>query len=207
MWMLPSSSLTGWSGLGIVPLNNLSRAIPALESHTWPSWLHLVPGKGGSAPAASIPSVWPQEALEVEHKRNSPNPGNLLCSRWACGRPAFCGLHGAFASVSRCLCFDDSIPKMCLWHFSVSTNNMWKIPHRGPKSYGVACDPRALCLDTSTQALQVIWLPRAVRRLAGSMSACLCACCSPPCQTWIGIQLLCRKCQLFHVPTRIRKLF
>lgn len=78
---------------------------------------------------------------------------------------------------------------------------------------GVACDAGAHCLHTDTQALQVIWLQRAMSRLEESMPAHLCARCAS-CQkccssgpSLIGIQLLCRKCQQFPAQTRISKSF
>lgn len=219
--MRPTISLPGWPGCGRVgdrPPEGCSQGRAAnhprrSESSARPSRLRSAPGRGGSAPAASGPSLWPQEALEVQNKINSLNPSNFLHSRSAGGRPTFCGLQRAFASGRRCLCFDDYIPETCLWCFSVPTNNIWKTSHRGPKLSPMASAELLLVLKL------LVWIPapRHSRRFGGreprggwkrarqhtSVPAARLAT-SP---SWTGIQLLRRKCQQFHAQTRIRKSF
>ena len=131
LWVSPTSSLTSWPGCGRVGDCAAGHCVwgSAVSCHRTsascarPSQLHSALGRGRSVPAAPVPSVWPQEALKVQNKINSLNPSNFLQSRPAGSRPMFCGLQWAFASVPRCLCFDDYIPKTCLWCFSVPTDD------------------------------------------------------------------------------------
>lgn len=107
------------------------------------------PAKGGSAPAASGPPAWPQEALEVQNKINSFNPSNFPQSRSAGSRPVFCGLQWASVSVPECLCLmtvsQSHVPVFfCAHkqHLKAITQRTKIISHGFS---GAAPDPRAPC--------------------------------------------------------------
>lgn len=131
LWMPPTGSLSGRQGCGraaacppghcVQGCAEPCRDVPKPSS---PLPALLCSRRGGSTPAASGPSAWPQGALEVRLSINSLNPSNFPQRRSAGGRPVFCGLHWAFINVPRCLRLDDYIPKTCLWCFDVPTNSI-----------------------------------------------------------------------------------
>lgn len=145
-------------GLGIAPLNAVSRAVqrPILgggRAVLGPPSSTLHQGGEGVPQLHLALSAWPQEDLKVQNKINSLNPSNFLQTSSAGGRPMFCGLQWASVSVPRCLRFDDYIPKTRLWCFSVPTNNICKTSHRGPKSSPMASVELLLILEL------LVWVP------------------------------------------------
>lgn len=171
LWMPPTGSVSGWQGCGRAAACPPGHCVQDCAEPCWdipkpssPLPALLCSRRGGSTPAASSPSAWPQGALEVQLSINSLNPSNFPQCRSAGSRPVFCGLHWPFINIPRCLHLDDYIPKTCLWCFDVPTNSIWKASHWGPRS-------SLMALVELLQILELLlpWVPAARHsRLFGS---------------------------------------